>query len=107
MKPFALLAALAGSTLALPAMAALPPHYQRIIELKAVLDSSAVVDALVEADAPPIERVEWVHDDIYRVTAGACSVDAEIRDTPVRSGMVGPRRFKVVAGKVDCTSKAD
>lgn len=99
--PFAL-AALSAASLALPAAAALPPEYQRVAELKAILDNSDLVSAL---RGQMIERVEYVRPDLYRVTAGECFVMVSIVGKPLPPGMVGARQFDVVPGKVDCPTK--
>jgi hypothetical protein len=97
---FALLLLAFGPAAAAPAFAALPPNYQRIAELKAVLADPAVAGAFV-MDAP-IERVEYVKRDLYRVSAGGCRVDAAIVDLPTPRGVAGPRRFAVRAGRKVC-----
>ena len=74
------------------ASAALAPNNQRVAELQAILDDSAVVDAL---KVQPIDRVEFIKADLYRVTAGVCHVDVAIVDMPVEEGLVGPRQFKI------------
>ena len=84
-------AALAGALLAAtPAQAALPPQYQRLAELRAVMDHAGVAAAL---GSTPIERIEYVRPDLYRVTAGRCHIDVRIADLPTPRGIVGARRF--------------
>ncbi len=92
--PFAALLCLA---LATPALAALPPHYQRARELTAVIDAAAEV-----LDFRPIERVQRVGDDLYRVESEACTLDVRIVGLPMPQGMVGARRFKAVPGEPAC-----
>jgi hypothetical protein len=98
-----LLAALTmGSVLlAGPALAALPPNYQRLAELRAILNDTRVTDWFDTRH--PIERVEWVKPDLYRVTGGACHLDVGIQDVR-RSGspMPGPRPFMLVPGALTC-----
>lgn len=76
--------------------AALPPNYQRIAELQAILADSAVVESFKVNQ--PIERIEFTKTDLYRVTAGKCHVDVAIVDQPGEK-RPGPRQFtvKVVA----------
>jgi hypothetical protein len=94
------LAALAAAALAAcPATAALPPKYQRLAELRAVLDHHGVTAALGDV---PIERVVFVRTDLYRVTAGRCHVDARIADLPTPPGVSGGRRFEVRPGQRVC-----
>lgn len=95
-SPIRLLLALG---IAAPAAAALPPQYQRIAELKAVLADIEVGRAFGNT---PIERVEFVRPDLYRVTAGRCRLDVAIVDLPTPSGVSGGRRFAVRPGRKVC-----
>lgn len=95
------LAALVAAILAAcPAPAALPPKYQRLAELNAVLANRDVGEALGDT---PIDSVAYVRTDLYRVTAGRCRVDARIVSLPMPDGVVGARRFEVRAGQRVCT----
>jgi hypothetical protein len=94
------LAALAAALLAAtPAAAALPPQYQRLAELRAVLNHQGVIAAF---GSTPIERVEWVRPDLYRVTAGRCHIGVSIVDLPTPRGVVGGRRFEARPGRRVC-----
>lgn len=75
------------------AWAALPPNYQRVAELQAILNDPAVVETF-RIDQP-IDRIEIIKTDLYRITAGSCHVDVAIVDVPVEEGLVGPRQFKI------------
>ncbi len=86
---------------AAPASAALPPNYQRAAELRAVLDHPGVAAAL-EA---PVDRIEFVKDDLYRVTAGACRMDVAIVELPTPPGVAGPRRFRAKPGRKTCAHR--
>ncbi|HEX8062588.1 MAG TPA: hypothetical protein VF535_05180 [Allosphingosinicella sp.] len=100
MRPLLRLLALGAPALAaIPAQAALPPQYQRAAELEAVVADAGVANAFGGA---PIQRVEFVRTDLYRVSAGACRLDVAIVDLPARPGVVGPRRFAVKAGRKLC-----
>jgi hypothetical protein len=92
LKQFLCAGALVLSTVSL-AQAALAPNYQRIAELQAILDDPSVVDAFNVSQ--PIDRVESLKADLYRVTAGSCHVDVAIVDVPDKEQRVGPRQFKV------------
>jgi hypothetical protein len=96
---FAIVAA-AGLALLSPAWAALAPNYQRLAELQAVLAAPEVAGAF---GGQPIDRVEFVQRDLYRVTAGRCHLDVAIVDRP-SSGppVVGGRQFDVKPGKPVC-----
>ena len=82
---------------ALPAGAALPPQYQRLAELRAILSHPGVTEAF---GATPIERVLYVREDLYLVTAGRCRLPVVIAGLP--SDNPGPRRFEVRPGRRVC-----
>ena len=97
-------AAVAAATLCLtglsPAVAALAPNYQRLAELRAILDHPGVTAAFGHE---PIERVLYVRPDLYLVTAGRCRLPVVIASLPVPDGVVGARRFEVRPGRRACT----
>lgn len=95
--------AAAAALVALPAVAALPPYYQRLAELRAVLGHPDLVRAFAEQ---PIDRVEHVRPDLYRVTAGPCHVDVAIVTLPTPRDVVGPRRFEARPGEKRCPGGA-
>lgn len=100
MRPLIRLFALAAPALAVfPAEAAVAPQYQRAAELKAVVADGHIANAF---DGAPIERVEYVRPDLYRVSARVCRLDVAIVDLPTPAGVVGPRRFAVKAGRKVC-----
>lgn len=82
-----------------PSAAALAPNYQRLAELRAVLDHPGV-NALLQDAA--IDRVEYVRTDLYRVTAGRCHVDVAIDPMPMPRNIAGPRRFVARPGRRVC-----
>jgi len=92
-------AAAALALAAVPASAALAPNYQRIAELRAVLDHPGVIGAF---DGTPIDRIEYVRTDLYRVAAGRCRLDVAIVGLPMPRGMAGARRFEVRPGRPVC-----
>lgn len=95
------LAALGAAALAaVPAGAALPPNYQRLAELRAVLAHPGVAGAF--GTEQPIDRVR---PDLYRVTAGSCHVDVTIVDLPTRADQAGPRRFEARPGEKICAGE--
>lgn len=97
--PFAALAALA---LATPAHALLSPYWQTAAEVRAILASGAVNDALKTQE--PITSVVRTAPDVYEVRAGNCSVTVNIVDAPAASGqmMMGPRKFDLQVGQGTC-----
>lgn len=89
-------------TAATAARAALPPYWQRLRELQAILDSNELSEKL---QGHPIDRIERPGDDLYRVQAGPCTLDIRIVDDPASStkpAMPGPRNFHIEAGKAAC-----
>jgi hypothetical protein len=100
MRPVPMALALAAATaLAPPASAALAPQYQRAAEIRAVVADGHIANAF---DGAPIERVEYVRRDLYRVSAGRCRLDVAIVDLPAPPDVSGPRRFAVRAGTKAC-----
>lgn len=97
MRPALALAAPCAALLAVPAAAALAPHYQRLAELNAVLALQEVA-----ALGVPVARVEYVRRDLYRVSAGNCRLDVAIVDLPTPPNIVGARRFEARAGRRIC-----
>jgi len=93
------LLALGATVAATPVSAALAPQYQRAAEFKAVVADGGVANAF---GGTPIERVEYVRRDLYRVSAGGCRLDVAIVDLPIPPGVVGGRRFAVKAGRKAC-----
>ena len=85
---------------AAPAAAALPSHYQRAAELRAVVADAYVAGAF--GIGSPIQRVEYVKPDLYRVSAGRCHLDVAIVDLPTPRDVAGGRRFAVRPGKKVC-----
>lgn len=85
----------------LPALAALPPQYQRQKELQAIIADDAVVDAF---GFEGIGGVEFVEPDLYRVTGGKCTLEVRIVNVPNShgEGWAGPREFALEVGKPVC-----
>lgn len=89
-------------TAAIAAQAALPPYWQRLREIQAILDSNELSDKL---RGNPIERIERHGDDLYRIEAGPCTLDIRIVDDPAGStqpAMPGPRRFHTEISEPTC-----
>lgn len=99
MRPLLLLALGGAVFTAMPALAALAPQYQRAAEFRAVAADGHIANAFGGA---PIERIEYVRTDLYRVSAGGCRLEVAIVDLPTPPGVVGARRFAVKAGRKVC-----
>ena len=93
------IAVAAAAITAAAAQAALPPNHQRLAELRAVLAHPGVVGAFGIEE--PIDRVEYLSRDLYRVTSGRCRVDVAIVGLP-NAGRRGPRRFEARPGAKVC-----
>ncbi|MEO5805340.1 hypothetical protein [Devosia sp.] len=94
----AVLAALSAT----PAMALMAPQYERLAELEAILNDGRIVEAFGFAN--PIDKLEYVGKDLYRVTGGSCHIDVTLADanTAHEAGWAGPREFVLQPGKLIC-----
>lgn len=80
--------ALTASPAALPAVAMVPYRTQRIGELRELANLPGLPERLRE----PIERVERIAEDSWRVTGGRCHVDVRfVRIRSPRDGLSPPR----------------
>ncbi|MGD9740354.1 MAG: hypothetical protein AB7O56_08970 [Bauldia sp.] len=90
---------------AAPAMAALPPIYQRTAELAAIVTAvsgSPDLETLGEVNA-----IEYVGVDLYEIRGATCTITAHIVTTPDKGPaagppIVGPRQFTVQLDPVAC-----
>jgi hypothetical protein len=84
------------------ARAALPPYWQRLREIQAILDSNDLAQKLRDT---PIDRIERPGEDLYRIQAGLCTLDIRIVDDPAsgtQPAAPGPRRFHIEVGEATC-----
>jgi hypothetical protein len=90
------LAMLAGTV---PAMAALPPHYQRQNEFEAII-GHVVEEFGIDH---PIDSIVMKDTDFYEVISGACHMEVVIVDVPpAAEPIAGPRQFAVESGPLVC-----
>jgi hypothetical protein len=90
--------AVAGSIalfLAGEAQAALPPAWRRVSEFSAVITAAA--KAFGET---PIEEVERLDENRYRVRAGTCFLDVRVR--PKARSSPGPQEVETTTGPISC-----
>lgn len=80
------------------AAAALPPQYQRQAEFAAIMDDSAVREAL---GGRMIDGLQFMETDRYEVTADGCVLDVRIVGLP-SDNVPGPRRFAVQLASDPC-----
>jgi hypothetical protein len=99
MKRFVFAATL-FALLGAPSFAALPPNYQRLVELRAVLDA---IQPLIE-EIGEVTAIEFIAFDLYEVRSDRCRVAAHIVDVALEPGFVGPRQFTVTLGKIACAA---
>lgn len=97
-RPLTVLAT--AAVLALPASAALPPTYQRLAEFRAVIDHPEIASAF---GGDLVTRIEYLREDLYRVSGTRCRLDLAIVTLPNPSGLLGPRRFEVRATDRSCS----
>lgn len=83
--------------LAGPALAALPPKWQRAQELHRVIEEAA------RALAAPVDAIERIDDVLYKVSAGTCHLFVRVVFEP-SSGepRPGSQSFKAIPGVVQC-----
>ena len=95
------LAGLISLAATLPALAALPPQYQRQRELLTIINDMDVVDAF---GFEGIDAIELVAPDLYRARGGKCVLEVSIEDLPNThgEGWAGPREFTIVVGEPTC-----
>lgn len=81
---------------ALPAAAMVPPRIQQRNQLRSLIDLPALADFF------PIDRIELVQPNIWRVTAGRCHIDVR-RVARQRTGRgLLPPRIELVPGRRVC-----
>jgi hypothetical protein len=86
---------------ALPASAALPPHYQRQAELSQIITEATEMLGIEH----PIDSIVMKGVDFYEIQAGPCTLEVQIVDVPRENeepGFVGPRNFAIETGPVVC-----
>lgn len=83
-----------------PAAAALAPNYQRLAEMRAILDNPEVQAAFDVRR--PIEGLTYLGPDHYQASGGGCHLDIRLIGVAMPDGMVGARRLKVQAGRLAC-----
>lgn len=100
MRPIRMLAFTAAALFFSVVAAALPPHYQRLAELDAVLNHAGVVEAFGINQS--IDSIAYVDVDLYRVTGGSCHMYVRIIGIALPDGFVGARQFDVSPGELQC-----
>lgn len=79
--------------------ALLPPFYQSIKEITAVLNDPEVIQKL---NTPyPISSIIKTETG-YQITVQECTLNVRIEYIPLKNGMVGPANFKVHAEDLIC-----
>ena len=96
--PILVAIAIAGSIA--PASVLLSPLWQTAAEMKAILSSNEVGDALKSQD--PIVSVTRTGDDRYEVTNGKCTVPVSVVGDATAPETAGPRKFSLQVGTATC-----
>lgn len=78
------------------ALAMVPPRIQQRNQLKAIIDLPALADFF------PIERIERIAPDLWRVNAGRCHVDVRMVPRQRTGRGLLPPRIEPVAGRRVC-----
>lgn len=81
------------------AHAALAPNYQRLAELRAILNDPGVI-AVFGND--PLTSLNYLGPDHYQAASERCQLAVRIVGRPLPAGMVGARQFTVSPGKIAC-----
>lgn len=79
--------------------AALAPNYQRLAELRAILNDPGVIAAF-GIDA--LTSLTYVGPDQYQAASDRCQLAVRIVGRPMPAGMVGARQFSVSPGRIAC-----
>lgn len=95
-----ILAALAIAGSVAPASALLSPLWQSAAEMKAILSSNEVGDALKSQD--PIVSVMRTGDDQYAVSNGKCTVPVSVVGDATAPEGPGPKKFSLQVGTATC-----
>jgi hypothetical protein len=91
---------LAGLALALlsarPAAAMVPPHIQQRNQLRTLIDLPALASFF------PVDRIELVRPDLWRVTAGRCHIDVRMVPRARTGPGLLPPRIELQPGRRIC-----
>jgi len=83
--------------------ALLPPFYQSIKEITAILNNSDVIKKL---NTPyPISNITKTENG-YQITVQECTLNVIVEYIPPKAGWVGPAEFKIQPGELVCKQKA-
>jgi hypothetical protein len=83
-----------------PALAALPPYWQSVREIGAIIEDPRVHDALRYEE--PILSISTTGDDVYVLRTARCTVTVTIVDKADAEPIVGPRQFDIAIGDATC-----
>jgi hypothetical protein len=92
--PALALAAAGGALMGAAAYAAIPtsPSSERLAALRAVVSHAALADAF-RSDPPT--RIEFVRENLYRVSGARCVLDLQLVWQRQPQGLVGPGTFEM------------
>lgn len=82
-----------------PVLASLPPYYQSVREMTAILDSPAVAGKI----GSPYSIDSLVRNkNGYQLEVGDCQLNIKVHYLPYQDGMVGPAEFTIEPGEKVC-----
>ena len=81
---------------ALPAAAMVPPHIQQRNQLRSLIDLPALASFF------PVDRIELVRPDLWRVTAGRCHIDVRLVPRQRTGRGLLPPRIELQPGRRVC-----
>lgn len=82
------------------AQAALPPYWQSVREITAIIEDQRVHDALRHEE--PILSITTTGDDVYLLRTERCTLSVSIIDKPQAEPMAGARQFDMEIGEAIC-----
>jgi hypothetical protein len=95
------LAMLAAALVCLSAEASLAPNYERLRELRAILDSPEMIAKLGNRAVEGIASTG--NGPNYRVWTSDCAIEVNLVDAvPSGAPMMGPRHFAIRVGELRC-----
>jgi len=81
------------------AQAALPPFYEDVRQIKAILDDPKVAEKLGS-----VSRIQSIYHDqnTYTIATSECSLNMEVEYIPTARPIVGPPQLRLHVGDVSC-----
>ena len=85
-----------------PVFALLPPYYQSVKEMVAILNSPLVAEKM----GSPYSIQSLIKSETgYTLAVGECKLDIKINYIQRKDGLVGPAEFNIEPGEKNCNTK--